>query len=169
LHNNSQSKLDERFRNFLGLTVGVETPEKQELWGRTMRALKRPQARAQLEELRAKTQRLGPGIWSIPAEADVLREMTERVARGLYWLHYGTRLPLEVGVQAAWLREFPDLERFVSDMARESVANGQFQYAYSRMDAHRSVSCWVFVFHGKIVTMAITDRDLTDQLVEDAE
>jgi hypothetical protein len=168
-HNNAQSRLDERFRDFLALTVGVATPETVELWDRTMRSLRRPQAAARKAELRSKMRRIAPQLWAIPIEYDAVRAVTERTARGLYFHHYGERLSPVADIQSGLIRDFPDLAEFVSDMARESVADGQFQYAYSRMDLYPSISCWVFVFHRRVITMAITDRALSDMLTERAE
>ena len=86
------------------------------------------------------------------------RPVIERITRGLYWHKYrGERLPLEVEVKIEKLRIGDWLPEFVSDMNRFSVAGDQFLCAYNRMDDHPTISAWVYIFHRRVVAMALTD------------
>ena len=92
--------------------------------------------------------------------------MIEWITRGLYWRAYsGDRLPLDIEMQIGQFRIGEWLPPFVSDMNRVRIGGDQFLCAYSRMDDHPTVSIWVYVFHRRLVAMAMTDIVLQDKLV----
>jgi hypothetical protein len=60
--------------------------------------------------------------------------MIEWITRGLYWHYYkGDRLPLDIEMRLAQMRNGPWLSPFISDMNRVTIADGQFCCAYDRM------------------------------------
>jgi hypothetical protein len=49
------------------------------------------------------------------------------------------------------------LPGFVSDMCKFGTGEYQFLCACKRMDEYPTVSVWVYVFHRRLVAMAMTD------------
>jgi hypothetical protein len=78
-------------------------------------------------------------------------------------------LPLNIEMEISEMRIGDWLPDFVSDMARWKVGGDQFFYACKRMDEHPTVSVWVYVFHRRLVGMAMTDVVLMDNIIADAQ
>lgn len=163
IHNGQRSGLDERFREFISLYVGAETPRTQVLWETTVRGLRRNQTR--LEEL-LRSRRYLPDLdaYAVAADGSAFVPVVEQIVRGLYWHCYKERLPLEVRITANlmqvgdWLLDYP------KGMARHSVGDGQFFFFYQRMDLYPTISVWILIFHRQMVAMALTDMALVDRM-----
>lgn len=157
-HNGERSDLDEQFRNYVATRVGNETPTTQELLNKAIRGITRNKTLHQWN----------PSLrqFEVKIESGAFKPMIEWITRGLYWHVYKERLPLDVGMQIAQLRIGEWLPQFVADMGRYSVGGDQFFWACQRMDDHPSVSVWVYVFHRRLIAMAMTDGALSDKLVQ---
>jgi hypothetical protein len=160
-HNGKRSELDEKFRNYVMSRVGGETPATQLLFGSMVRGITRNK----------KLHRWNPDLSRFEAkiESDAFKPMIEWITRGLYWHVYKERLPLDIQMRIAQLRIGEWLPEFVSDMNRLRVGGDQFLYAYNRMDDHPTVSLWVYVFHRRLVAMAMTDVALSEKLIAEAQ
>jgi hypothetical protein len=149
-HNGKRSDLDEKFRNYISTHIGDDTPNAQALLEKTIRGVTRNK----------KIQRWRPdySAFEVEIKSDAFRPMIEWITRGLYWHKYrGERLPLDIEMQIGQLRIGKWLPEFVSDMNRFRTGGDQFLCAYNRMDDHPTVSVWVYVFHRRLVAMAMTD------------
>lgn len=162
LHNNRRSQLDERFREFVSMSVGVETPTTLALWESMAKGIRRSKKR-QAEVRQNSTWLPQIGMYKIRIEIEAFHPMIEWITRGLYWHCYKQRLPLEVQVDTHLVRLGDWLPDLISDMARAVVGIDQFFYAYTRMNEHPTVSVWVFLFHRRLATMAFTDKQLIDR------
>lgn len=166
-HNGRRSDLDERFREFISLYVGAETPRTQALWATAARGLKRQPKR--LDEL-MRTRHYLPELesYAVSIDGSAFIPVVEQIVRGLYWHCYKERLPLGVKIQADLMQVGEWLLEFSRDMARHSVGDGQFFFFYQRMDAHPTISAWILIFHRQMVAMALTDVELGSRLSREA-
>jgi hypothetical protein len=90
-HNNQRSGLDERFREFVSLNVGTDTPLTEALWQPTLRALNRNPKRKQ--RLLAGAFRIPESDQiAVPIEGAVFHQMLKSITHALYWHHYRDRL-----------------------------------------------------------------------------
>lgn len=163
LHNGRRSNVDERFREFIAFTVGIDTPDTLALWKGAVRGLRRHSRR--VEEVRSSMRYL-PELdrYAVPVDASAFAPMMEWITRGLYWHFFRERLPLDVQIEAKLMRGGAWLAEFTSDMARVRVGGEQFFVAYQRMAQHPTISAWVYVFYNRVVGMALTDMPLADAL-----
>jgi hypothetical protein len=158
-HNGNRSGLDEEFRNYIATHVGNETPNTQELFQKTIRGVTRNK----------KLQRWWPDLsgFEVKIESASFRPMIEWITRGLYWHVYrGERIATNIQMHVGKLRNGEWLREFVSDMNRFRVGGDQFLCAYNRMDDYPTVSIWVYVFHCRIIAMAMTDTILSTELID---
>ena len=159
-HNGSRSELDERFRNYVATHIGNDTPNARALIQKTIRGLRRNK----------KIQKWRPDFsaFEVEIKSDAFKPMIDWITRGLYWYVYGgERLPLDIEMQIGQLRIGKWLPEFVSDMNCFRRGGDQFMCAYNRMDDYPTVSLWVYVFHRRIVAMAMTDL-ARQKVIEDA-
>jgi hypothetical protein len=106
--------------------------------------------------------------YEVKIESEAFKPMIESITRGLYWHIYGDRLPLDTKIRTARMRVGDWLTEFVADMGRYRSGGDQFLFACKRMDEHPTVSVWVFVFHRRVVEMAMTDDELSERLIAQA-
>lgn len=162
-HNGKRSGLDERFREFVSLALGGATPRTKEMWDVMARGVRKNNRRQ--KEIAGKSRFLPDlGVYAIEADVPAFQESIEQITRGLYWHCYSDRLPLDTKIDARLMQYGDWVVPFVSDMAKAIVGGDQFFYAYKRMDEHPTVSVWVFVFHRRLVGMALTDISLADRI-----
>jgi hypothetical protein len=157
-HNSSRSELDESFRNYVAMRVRNYTPATQALWDKMVRGVRRNR----------KLHHWRPDLsaFEVKIESDAFKPMIEWITRGLYWRVYrGDRLSLNVKSKIDELSIGDWLPEFVSDMARFRAGGDQFFFACQRMDEHPTVSVWVYVFHRRLVAMAMTDTTLSDDII----
>jgi hypothetical protein len=57
---------------------------------------------------------------------------------------------------------------FVAEMGKYRTGGYQFVFACQRMDDHPTVSIWVYVFHQRLIAMAMTDDELSDRIIAEA-
>lgn len=159
-HNGKRSDLDEKFRNYVMSRVGGRTPVTQPIFDKMLRGVTRNK----------KLHRWNPDLsrFEVKIKSDAFKPMIEWITRGLYWHTYNERLSLDTKIRSAQMRIGEWLPDFVSDMGRYNTGMGQFLYACKRMDDHPSVSIWVYVFHSRLVAMAMTDEELSERLVAEA-
>jgi hypothetical protein len=156
LHNNQKSGLDERFREFVSLTVGVTDQTTHDLWQPTVRALHRnPRRKASLFEHAFKLP--GTDLIGTLYDAEVFHEMLDRITRGLYWHHYRERLPLGLQMEKHRLDPRTELD-FLGELNCCRIGGEQFFYAYNRMETHPTVSAWVYLFHQSLLGIVLTGR-----------
>ena len=163
-HNGKRSGLDERFREFVSLYVSDETATTAALWETMARGIRRNKKRQ--DEIRSGRTFLSElNRFAIPVDATVVQPVLEQITRGLYWHCYKERLPQEVTIDAR-LMKVGDwmLSDEIGSMARTSVADGQFLFLHQQVTPHPTISAWLYVFHRRMVGMAVTDPVLADQL-----
>ena len=149
-HNGKRSDLDEKFRNYVATYMGDDAPNAQALLEKTIRGVTRNK----------KIQRWRPDFsaFEVEIKSGAFKPMIDWITRGLYWHVYrGERLPLDIETQIGQLRIGNWLPGFVSDMCKFGTGGDQFLCACKRMDDHPTVSVWVYVFHRRLVAMAMTD------------
>jgi hypothetical protein len=159
-HNGKRSDLDEKFRNYVMSRVGGETPATQPLFEKMVRGVTRDKKRHQWNPHLSQ--------FEVKIESDAFRPMIEWITRGLYWHVYGERLPLDTQMRTAQMRIGEWLPEFVSDMGKYQAGGTQFLFACKRMDDHPTVSIWVYVFHWRLIAMAMTNEELSEKLVAEA-
>lgn len=155
--------MDERFREFVSMSLGDKTPDTKKLWDTMARGVRKNERR-QREIKAASTFMPHLGMYAIEADVPTFVDAVDHITRGLYWHCYHERLPLEIQIDARLMRAGDWMERQVNDMARAIVGVDQFFYAYKRMDEHPTVSVWIYLFHRRIAGMAITDVKLADEI-----
>lgn len=153
--NQGASTNDERFRAYLSLHVGVDTPSTSRLWERTLRGIRRNRLlhrrlRDEVEPTWLTTpsgvihDRTYRGRW----DSDAHDRTIERMIRGLYFHHYHDLLGTRVRVTAHWFRKLdPELLDATADCEQRSVDGDQFVYRFGRASDHRLHSIWLFEFH----------------------
>jgi len=169
LHNGKRSGLDERFRDYVSLRVGNDTTTTQVLWERMARGVRKNRKRREAF-IRNSFWHPEFDAYEVKIESDAFKPMIEWITRGLYWHVYkGQRLPLDIQMEVHEMRIGEWLPGFISDMARAIIGKDQFLYACKRMDEHPSVSVWLYIFHRRLVAMAMTDRALADKIIAEYE
>jgi hypothetical protein len=149
-HNLGQSGVDEEFRNYIATKIGAETPTTHALFEKAVRSVTRKKNSWHWHS--------DLSAFAVKIESRAFKPVIERITRGLYWHRYQSeRLPLAVKMQIGQLRIGEWLPEFVSDMNKVAVARDQFLYAYNRTDDHPTVSVGVYVFHRRLIAMALTD------------
>ena len=145
------------------MALGAETSTTKALWDTMARGVRKNKKRQ--DQIRQSSKFL-PHLNAYMMEADgtVFVEMVQQIARGLYWHCYHEHLPPTVQIDARLMQMGEWIVEHVDDMARAIVGGDQFFYAYKRMDEHPTISVWIFVFHRRIVGMALTDVELADRL-----
>lgn len=155
--NQSASETDERFRAYLSLHVGVDTPTTRQLWDPALRSIRRKRSLRQrlladLERVWTRTSsgiitgRAYRGLWDSEAHDTTI----ERVIRGLYFHHYGEVLGSRANVRAQWYRRLtPEILEVTEDSDHRSIGDGQFVYRYGRAMDSPLHSVWLFQFHGR--------------------
>jgi hypothetical protein len=156
-HNGKRSDLDERFRNYIATHIGDDTPNAQALLSKTFRGVKRNK--------RIHRWRPDLGVYTVEIKSDCFKPMIEWITHGLYWHIYpGYRLSLDTTMQIGQLRIGKWLPEFVADMHRFAIGRHQFLCACKRMDDYPTISVWIYVFHRRVVAMAMTDLALQAEL-----
>ena len=155
-HNGKLSDLDEDFRNYVAAHSGGDTKNTKLLLEKAVRGVRR----------HTKIQRWRPDFsaFEVTIDSKSFIPMIDQITRGLYWHAYGDRLPSDTKMRIGKLRIGEWLPAFVSDMNRFVIAGSQFCCAYDRMGDYPTISVWVYVFHNRIVAMAMTDLALQAEL-----
>lgn len=166
--NRGTSKIEEAFRVYLSLRVGLNNDATSNLWNNeAMRTLKHnPSLRNRIiRSTRPISVRSPAGIilaeriggpWPSEAHDPVI----EKMIRGLYFHHYREILGERVNVQIQWLRTSEDLENWTRrvDPSLEQlwtelpgagdVGTGHFRYRYAAAIESPLHSTWLFDFYG---------------------
>lgn len=159
-HNGGRSDLDEKFRDYIMSRVGGDTAVTKPLFGKMMRGLTRNK---KLHRWNADLRQ-----FEVKIESGAFRPMINWITRGLYWHVYGERLPLDTKMRIRQMRDGEWLREFVADMGKYHTGGYQFVFACQRMDEHPTVSIWVYVFHRRLIAMAMTDDGLSDRIITEA-
>jgi hypothetical protein len=164
-HNAKRSHLDERFRNYVAMRVGGNTPTTKTLWGKMVRGIQKNK-KFQEKFRRNSLWRPELNAFEVEIESDAFKPMIEWITRGLYWhVYQGESLPLNIDMEISEMRIGEWMRKFTSDMARAAIGGDQFYYACKRMDEHPTVSIWLYAFHRRLITIAMTDTVLSDKIV----
>ena len=166
--NRGTSRIEEAFRVYLSLRVGINNDATAKLWNdEAMRTLRHnPRLRnIILRSTRTISVRspagiiLGErqgGLW--PPE--VHDPIVEKTIRGLYFYHYGEILGDRVHIKVQWLRTTEDLENWsrridpsVEQLWTElpgvgNVGTRYFRYRYATAIENPLHSAWLFDFYG---------------------
>jgi hypothetical protein len=153
--NQGASAHDERFRAYLSLHVGIDTPSTTQLWKSALRGIRRNRKLRQrlLDKLERIWLATPSGVtyghaYQGPWDSEAHDATIERMIRGLYFHHYRKVLGDRVLVKAHWFRELsPDLLEVTADCEQRSVGGGQFVYRFGRASDATLHSIWLFEFH----------------------
>ena len=153
LHNNARSLIDTQFLEFLAFN-SFANPDAHALWSAALKSLMR--ARRRRSEILQTLTILPDGSGMVLLPADPFAEAIGWYTRGLYWHHFKEVYPKDLPIRVMRLK---GSSMDWTGHEYHSVASGQFEYAYLRLDGHPTVSSWKYVFHGIELVHAITDTD----------
>lgn len=156
-HNEDVSNLDERFREFLALTVGADRPTTEALWESVWRGLNQPEAEKRKAELMNSLMPMPDGNLAFKIDSDLIEGMLERITRGLFWHNFRRILPQELKVETYVFRNLVGLEAFLGKAYKKSIAAGQFQFAASQLEDEPNVSMWIYLIHNRFAAGATTN------------
>ncbi|MEW6247533.1 MAG: hypothetical protein AB1555_12630 [Nitrospirota bacterium] len=152
------SGLDEKFRMYLSLQAGVDSPEAQKLWEnhavRTMRHNKtlRNEILARTEPVYLTTKAgviFDKGcrvLWDSQAHDKTI----ERIIRGLYFHHFGEILSDRVTMKVQWLRKLTsDMDWASQGWHSNSIGGNIVLYRFARAKDNPLTSGWIFQFYRK--------------------
>lgn len=153
--NHGASDSDERFRTYLSLYVGMDTPSTTQLWAEALRGVRHNQRLhlRLLNEMERVWLTTSSGIIHGQAvrgrwDSDAHDRTIERMVRGLYFHHYEQVLGSLVTINTHWLAKLdPGLVEATADFEQRSVGGGQFVYRFGRAVDHPLHSIWLFEFH----------------------
>jgi len=166
--NSGTSKIEEAFRVYLSLRVGVNNDSTSKLWNNeAMRTLRHnPRLRNRIiKSMRPISVRSHAGVILAertggPWPREVHDPVIEKTIRGLYFHHYGEILGERVKIEIQWLRTVEDLENWSRrvDPSLEqlwtelpgagNVGAGHFRYRYAKAIESPLYSTWLFDFYG---------------------
>lgn len=167
--NNSASKFDEQFRNFIVMASG-RAEEALSLWNATVvRGIRRNRREfARLVGSMARTEIYTQrGLYVRTAvrctfEAEPHDETIRRITRGLYWHHNGfaldPTLPIDVHIVDLTSDESLNCLRKLLPLMRTNAIGRRsvFEYAYVSCTSDPSVSAWVYKFFDAHIVSAFT-------------
>lgn len=153
--NNGASQVDEQFRVYLAATVGDKSESAKKLWkDRSLATLRknRKLVTALSSTMRDVEVRTPSGtvigkrtayLWPAP----VFESVVERIARGLYFHHFGEVLGSRVACEVGFLNSLP--ETVVKDTADwpYSHVGDAFAYRFGRAEEQPLNSLWVLEFY----------------------
>lgn len=166
-HNNAFSGLDERFREAVSFIVGVNTEHTKEIWQRVRGSFRRNPRRL-LEIISTSIDISEINRKAILIDAQLMQDMGERIVKAFYWIQYKSRIDPNLSMQVSWI-PIDEAISLLEGMHRRSIGNGQFFYAYGRLDSDPTVSMWLLIFHQSLAILVITDSDLVDRVSENFE
>lgn len=166
--NNSASRLDEGFRNIIGIRAAIGSPGSFALLKKSIRSLQRN--RPKLEELRATMQDVpvftASGIYVGEAteaqfEAEPHDRTIERITRGLYFHHFCEPLPPGSLIEVMFIRDGAGWRSAVAPfLPRMQIRNisgaSVFEYAFARAADKTDGSLWLCRFYARHVASAVT-------------
>lgn len=156
--NHVASKNDEKFRVYLSLHVGIDTPQTKILWNK--HALRSIRHNKQLHHEILKTMKpvevvtpngivLGKRtavLWNSQSHDSVI----ERTIRGLYYHHFHEALADSALVKVQWLGQLNnDLYELTKNWPQNDIGNGALIYKYGRAEEAPLHSLWIFQFYGR--------------------
>lgn len=155
--NHGASKNDEKFRVYLSLHVGIDTPEKKSLWDdHALRSVRHNnRLRQEILQKMAPVEINTPSgivlgkrtavLWNSKSHDSVI----ERTIRGLYYHHYHVTLGSQAQVKVQWLHR---LDNNVYEQTKHwhenDIGKGALIYKYGRAEDAPLNSFWVFQFYG---------------------
>ena len=156
LCNNGSADFDEKFRVYLGLVVGDKNANAKKLWKeRSMATLRKNKKLAEtiskgmheVDVLNEYGVRVGKKIaflWPV----DVFECVVERIARGLYYHHFGEILGARVQCTVGFMYTLSDdIMESTKDLTQSHIGDGAFTYRYGRAAESPLHSVWVFEFY----------------------
>lgn len=156
--NHVASKNDEKFRVYLSLHVGIDTPQTKTLWDkhafRSVRHNKRlhQEILQMMKPMETTTPNgivLGKrtvALWNSRSHDAVI----EKTIRGLYYHHYKEVLGDRALVRVQWLRRLDnDIYEQTKNWPQNDIGNGTLIYKYGRAEKAPLHSLWVFQFYGR--------------------
>lgn len=162
--NNNTSQIDEEFRAYLSLRVGIQSQESYDYW--TKAALPTIQTNKRLKrQIIGSTKQVDfyslhgsyvgkahLALW----EAEKHDLIIEKTVKGLYWEHYNEILGSEIKLDIGWLIGLNDeIKRIISQFHMKRIGDA-FTYAYHRANDEPLVSAWLLEFYGTHLVHVIT-------------
>jgi hypothetical protein len=165
--NGGTSKIEEEFKVYLSLRVGINNIATRKLWdAEAMRTLKHnPRLRNRiLRSTETVSLRSPAGIIlgersAAPWPAAVHDPIIEKTIKGLYYYHYGEVLADRVQIQTQWFstledvtnwsrRIHPSLEQLWTELPGSgNIGNEYFRYRYAKAIDSPLHSTWMFDFY----------------------
>lgn len=152
------SGVDEKFRAYLSLHVGLDTPDATRLW--TQHAVRTFRHNNSLRrEILGKSQRvdmvtkagiiIGEG-YRLQWDSAVHDTTVDRTIRGLYFHHFGDILGEKVRVQVRWHQNLTqEMIELSSEWSMNSMGSDIFVYRFSRAVDQPLASVWLLQFYGR--------------------
>lgn len=153
--NNGSASMDEQFRVYLAATVGDKSESARQLWKERSIATLRKNRKlvsalsSTMQDVEIRTpygKYMGKRtiyLWPAP----VFESVVERIARGLYYHHFGDILGSAVRCDVGFMYSLPeDYMRDTADWPQGAVGD-DFIYRYGRAQDEPLASVWVFQFY----------------------
>lgn len=156
--NNSASADDERFRVYLSLHVGVDTPETKALWENhalpsvrhNQRLLQRIITGAKRVLLQTEAGVIIGERMAVLWDSRAHDKTIERMIRGLYFHHYGDIIGDRARIKVQWLRRLnPEMHAEFNPWPANSLGGASLIYRYGRAPEGPLHSAWLFQFYNK--------------------
>ena len=167
--NNGASAWDEGFRNIISMRPGGDTPDAVTLWKqKALPSLRRN--RPEMERLRktmrdvpvaAQDGRILGHVTLVNFDATAHDRTIERITRGLYFHHYGERLPPDCPFEVYFIRDGVDwvssLADFLAHTRTWDIGGPDvFEYRFGRAAGKPEGSIWFYRFYQGHVAAAVT-------------
>jgi hypothetical protein len=168
--NGGMSEQEERFRVYLSVKSGPDTPASIEFWQKAGHPSVRANKRLHKELLS------GTQLWLRSPSGRFEQSRTfkwpmenhdpviEKITRGLFYHNFGNILSPDLSVEVTYLNGFDrHLLEIAGSLNRANVGGDErFCYAYSRTSEDPEVSLWFFQFYQRHWAAAITKPSAAD-------
>jgi hypothetical protein len=178
--NGSISALEEQFRVFLGVKMGIETPASVDFWkmgglrsvGKNRRLHRELLSGAPLWIRSPTTGHFEP-TRTFKWPSSIHNSVIAKITRGLYYHHFKTALSPTTTLQVGFLDRFPieirDLAMGNDFHRRHLGGDDRFCYAFNRCTEDPEISIWVFQFYKRHWATALTKPEALDTAAVDGK
>lgn len=156
--NMGASGLDEKFRVYLSLQVGVDSHEAHELWkNHVVRTARhndklRNEIVARTEPVYLTTQAgvIFDKAYRVLWDSQAHDKTIERLIRGLYFHHFREILGDRIAMKVQWFRKLTaDMDQMSQEWNSNSIGGNIFLYRFARAKDEPLTSIWIFQFYRK--------------------
>lgn len=150
------SRLDERFRVYLGLHVSRNTASGARLYEEARRSLRHNQRllKEVLASVRPAHLATEHGViyergFRVLWDSNAHDTIVEKTIRGLYYHHFNEILGARVKIDVYWFRSLSsDLIEMSQGWMERRFGHGEFIYRFARAEESPLDSVWIFEFYG---------------------